>query len=95
MKRIVLGAGNSTQAEGRRFTREVPEAESLVTRIGNVFYWAGCALALGWLLFCVLQMSSFGSIYQPPSTILLTVTLGGAAVIWMVGRAIRYVLTGK
>ena len=54
-------------------------------------YWAGCVLALIWLAIGLHD----GPIYYPTKGLVLALAFGGAIVIWMIGRAIRYVLIGK
>jgi hypothetical protein len=66
-----------------------PESEELITRLGNVIYWTGCALAIVWIGF-----SLFASGYEPRWGIWVEVGLGGAAMIWVLGRSIKYVLSG-
>jgi hypothetical protein len=56
-----------------------------------VIYWAGCVLGLIWLAIWLHD----GPIYYRASGLVLAIAFGGAAVIWMIGRAIRYVWIGK
>ena len=72
---------------------ETAPIPNMATRLANVIYWAGCVLALIWLAFCLNAMTLspvYGNLGPR-----LTITFGGAAVIWMIGRAVRYVRTGK
>lgn len=62
-----------------------------ITRLANVMYWAGCVLALIWLAIGLHD----GPIYYPTKGLVLALAFGGAIVIWMIGRAVRYVLIGK
>ena len=62
------------------------------TRPANMIYWAGCVLALIWLAFWPHAMA-INSYHD--TGMALGVTLVGAAVIWMIGRAIRYVMIGR
>ena len=69
-----------------------PNNPDRTTRLANVMYWAGCMLAVIWLAFWLHAMSV--NRYGDPG-LALGVTIGGAVVIWMIGRAIRYVWIGK
>jgi hypothetical protein len=65
----------------------------MVARLGNVLYWAACVLAVGWLAFWLYAIRMNGG--RGDTGLGLAVTFGGAAVIWLIARATRYVLTGK
>ena len=62
----------------------------MIDRLGNVLYWAACLLAVvaivfgGWA-FAVGILNPVG----------LVMFVGGGIVIWLIGRAIRYVLSGR
>jgi hypothetical protein len=62
----------------------------MLARLVDVIYWGGCVLAALWLVYCLLIMSDDGYSMQ-----ILLIALVGSALIWLVGRAIRYVLAGK
>ena len=64
----------------------------IVRRVGSVLYWSACALALGWLCFLLLATSVEP---QPDWSSAWMAGLIGAALIWIVGRAVRHVLAGK
>lgn len=68
-----------------------PNDPGRIARLANVMYWAGCVLALIWLAIWWHD----GPIYYPTQGLVLAIAFGGAAVIWLIGRAIRYVLIGK
>jgi hypothetical protein len=68
-----------------------PNDPDRITRLANVMYWAGCVLALIWLAIWLHD----GPIYYHTPGLVLAIAFGGAAVIWMIGRAIRYVWIGK
>jgi hypothetical protein len=70
-----------------------PDDPDMTTRLANVVYWAGCVLAVIWLAYFLHAIST--TIYVADWSMALGVTLGGAVVIWMIGRGIRYVMTGK
>jgi hypothetical protein len=62
-----------------------------VRRFGYALYWSACALAVGWLPLLLLVT------YAEPQrdwSFAWAAGLIGAAVIWVVGRALRYVLAG-
>jgi hypothetical protein len=64
----------------------------MITRLANVMHWAGCVLALIWVAIWLHD----GPIYYRGSLgLVLAIAFGGAAVIWMIGRAIRYVMINK
>ena len=63
----------------------------MVARLGNVLYWAGCALA-GLMVFLALgeaqaHWGSGASLWESQYLI-------GAVLFWTVGRALRYILAG-
>jgi hypothetical protein len=62
----------------------------MFARLVDVIYWGCCVLAALWLAYCLLSITSDGY----PTRVLL-IGFVGAALIWLVGRAIRYVLAGK
>jgi hypothetical protein len=62
----------------------------MFARLVDVIYWASGVLAALWLAYCLGNMSMSGY-----TTGGLLLGLIGAALIWLVGRAIRYVLVGK
>jgi hypothetical protein len=64
----------------------------MTTRLANVIYWSGCVLASIWLAFWLHAMT-VNHYYD--TGMALGVTVVGAAVIWMIGCAIRYVMIGK
>jgi hypothetical protein len=58
---------------------------------GNWLYWASCGTALPWVFF-VLFVSA--NVAHPDWTIFAPVAIIGASIIWIVGRAVRYLLRG-
>lgn len=65
----------------------------MATRLGHVLYWTSCVLAAGWLLIAFLAANSGA---RPTDWSMIAVAGGIPAVtIWLIGRAIRYVLTAK
>jgi hypothetical protein len=62
-----------------------------VRRLGYALYWSACAVAVGWLPFLLLV--TYG---QPMPNWLFALAAGliGAAALWMVGVALKYVLAG-
>ena len=73
--------------------RQRADVPDVITRFANVIYWACCVLALIWLASWLYAMATAPVIIDRGA--MLAVTFGGAAVIWMIGRAIRYVMIGK
>jgi hypothetical protein len=63
----------------------------MIVRPGNVLYWVACAVALAWLSLWLLAT---GIAPQPDWSSGWMVGLIGAAVVWIVGRAVKYVLAG-
>jgi len=61
----------------------------MIVRIGNALYWSACALAVGWLPFMLLVTYAE---QQPNWSFAWSAGLIGAAVLWIVSRALRYVL---
>jgi hypothetical protein len=57
--------------------------------LGSVLYWSACALALGWL--CFVFLATYAEPQRDWSSA-LAAGLIGAAVIWIVGGAVKYVL---
>jgi hypothetical protein len=62
----------------------------MITRLGNVLYWAGCVLAA-----VVLALGAWVSLEGREVGYVLGAAIGLAAIIWLVGRACRYVLAGN
>jgi hypothetical protein len=64
----------------------------MINRLANVIYWLCTAIAV--VLICI---GSYG-MYQEPSPNrpwIIGITGGIGAVIWLIGRATRYVLSGR
>jgi hypothetical protein len=63
--------------------------------LGNILYWIGCGLAILLLLAGVVSVVKFsddlGLVYAILLFVMYVVT---AAIIWGVGRMLRYVLAG-
>jgi hypothetical protein len=65
----------------------------MIARLGDVLYWAACVVAVSWLAFWLYAIGISGG--RCNTVVGLAITFGGAAVIWMIARAIRYVLMAK
>lgn len=63
----------------------------MVDRLGKVIYWAASALAVALLVGGAL--AARGDSYNPAG--LFTAVAVMAALIWLAGRAVRYVLSGN
>jgi hypothetical protein len=62
-----------------------------VARLANAIYWASCIAAMLWAVF----VFAMGAVQTHPNwTISTPIAIVGAVVIWIIGRAIRYVLAG-
>jgi hypothetical protein len=64
--------------------------ELMAARFANRIYWAACIAAVLWALF-VLAIGAAQA--HPDWTTSTSVAIGGALVIWICGRAARYVLS--
>ena len=64
----------------------------MVKRLGNVLYWLGCGIAVVWLVVCVVAI-----IYDTSINVVMFTTLALiiSILIWLIGRACRYVLSGN
>ena len=69
----------------------MPEGKVL-TRLGDVLYWLGCimaAIVVVWgAVFCFRDSSA-------DDPYLFSVVAVAAFAIWVIGRALRYILSGK
>jgi hypothetical protein len=65
----------------------------MAERLGHVLYWAGCVLAA--LAIGVGAFLSFAMVQRSDSIFVLVVATVVAILIWLLGRACRYVLAGK
>ena len=68
------------------------ETVAVLARIGNVLYWLGCILATLMLAFSVLDWLSTD---RPIDHIEFLRFSLAALLIWLIGRACRYVLSGN
>lgn len=64
----------------------------MAARLGRVIYWAACAVALLWIGVSILAGSSRS---VPNWWVDGSLGLIGAALIWITGRAVLYILAGK
>jgi hypothetical protein len=62
----------------------------MLARLGDVLYWAGCLLAV-LLVAAAIAYYNFGDI----KLFELLILIGLAVIVWMIGRACRYVLAGR
>lgn len=62
----------------------------MTARLGNVLYWAGCAIAGLIALGCI----AVGFSGRDDSTITALLLFAPAVVVYLIGRALRYILAG-
>jgi hypothetical protein len=65
--------------------------KNMLARLGSVLYWLGCGLAallVIFFLFLVFSPSTAEVKFSP-------FLLAGALIVWLIGRACRYVLSGR
>ena len=62
----------------------------MIDRLANVLYWTACALALALIVLGFGYYSTTTGL-RPGFLVLVLVV---AFVIWLIGRAVRYVLSG-
>lgn len=63
----------------------------MAERLGNALYWASCAAAVLWSAIAFYAESISAT---PRWGVALTAGLGVSVVIWLGGRAVKYVLGG-
>jgi hypothetical protein len=64
----------------------------MAARLANAIYSAACIAAVLWALF----VFAIGAVQTHPNwTISTPIAIVGAVVIWIIGRAARYVLAGR
>lgn len=61
-------------------------------RLGEVIYWAGCVMAAAIIMLWV-YLTSLGTGLGDVTGFLFFAVVAG--VVWIIGRACRYVLSGK
>jgi hypothetical protein len=69
----------------------------MLERLGNVLYWLGCGLAgilfIAGILVIILEMTPSNDPYKV--WLGLAICWGLALIAWLIGRACRYILSGK
>jgi hypothetical protein len=60
-------------------------SSNVLTRLGDVLYWVGCIFAAGVVVWGVHEDDPY----------IFAFSVVAAFSIWMIGRAWRYILTGK
>jgi hypothetical protein len=64
----------------------------MAARLANAFYLAACIAAVLWALF----IFAMGAVQAHPNWAISTpIAIVGAVVIWIIGRAARYGLSGR
>jgi hypothetical protein len=61
----------------------------MVERLGHVLYWAGCVLAI-----LIIVIGVYLSWYERDAWEMRVITFVVAALVWLIGRACRYLLAG-
>ena len=68
----------------------------MLERLGNVIYWLGCALSAVVAIFTGYAFIMMAFYEQKWREMWVLVLFGGIAVIiWVAGRAVRYILVGR
>jgi hypothetical protein len=62
----------------------------MAARLGQVLYWTATGISILVLAFAAYEAITFG-----PETVVLMAQIGIAAVTWLIGRALLYVLPAK
>lgn len=62
----------------------------MIARLGNVLYWIGCGVASFYA-----AVGLYGALYGRDPAYIATMSGGIAIAAWLIGRACRYVLTGR
>jgi hypothetical protein len=65
----------------------------MAARIGNVIYWFGCIIAAFFVLAGVAEYIAEGSSRGGEGVFILVVFLVFGFVSWLIGRALRYILS--
>jgi hypothetical protein len=64
----------------------------MLARLGSVLYWTGCGLAVVALLSGIFLLQHGNSDYR---LAIYALSCGGAAALWLIGRACKYFLAGE
>jgi hypothetical protein len=66
----------------------------MLARLGDVLYWSGCLLGV---LFVAAAVAFYNFATIKPAEIVLVsaVLIGLGIIVWLIGRACRYVLAGR
>jgi hypothetical protein len=64
----------------------------MAARLGHYFYRAACVLAVLWIAIILLVTAKLP---VPDWTIATPIAGAGALIIWTIGWAVRYVLSGR
>jgi hypothetical protein len=68
----------------------------MVERLANVIYWLGCSVAVIFVIWAaLLTWASYLPGSDTSNLIVVVVILISAVLIWLIGRTIRYILTGR
>jgi len=64
----------------------------MAERLGIVLYWTGCILAGSWLLLMLYLVSTENTTVTVP---LLAAMFLPALVLWLLGKGLRFIFSGK
>jgi len=64
----------------------------MAERLGIVLYWTGCILAGSWMLLMLYLVSRENSTV---TVLTLAVTFLPALVLWLLGKGLRFIFSGK
>jgi hypothetical protein len=64
----------------------------MLARLGDVLYWAGCLLGI---LLVVAAVALYNVGTGGDKVVIPPILIGFAVVVWLIGRACRYVLAGR
>jgi hypothetical protein len=65
----------------------------MLSRLGNVLYWLGCAAAVGTIVIAAFTVISDAYFRSEPLIYIFPIVI--ALMFWLIGRACRYVLSGN
>ena len=67
----------------------------MLARLGDVLYWTGCLLGILLVAAAVAFYNLAANITPKDMTLVLAILIGLGLIVWLIGRACRYVLAGR